>query len=231
MKECLKKGSILWSAQYGLYFVRQSRCLFNGPLRQDAGMDHEERCFTMMKRLAPQPIDEIGAIGGGKYVLDRIFGPKRCDAFSCCQQEQIMVSQDETNGCAQILDEPESTQRVGASVDKVSNQPKSVGAGSESNPVQKLSEGSRAALDVADCVGGHQWEVIRLRGLNDGGGLRVFRFNDATEPATGGEGAGHFGPDRPAGLDDVVQDTVDRVLIKDAEISVFVEIHLQRLQL
>ena len=184
--------------------MRQSRCLFNGPLWQDAGMDHEERFFTMMKRLAPQPIDEIGAIGGGKYVLDRIFGPKRRDAFSCCQQKQIMVSQDETNGCAKILDEPESTQRVGASVDKVSNQPKSVGARSESNPVQKLSEGSKAALDVADCVGGHQWEFISLRGLNDGGGLRVFRFDDATEPATGGEGAGHFGPDGAAGFHDVV---------------------------
>ena len=85
MKERLKKGSILWSAQYGFHLMRQSRCLFNGPLWQDAGMDHEKRSFTMMKRLAPQPIDEIGAIGGGKYVLDRIFGPKRRDAFSCCQ--------------------------------------------------------------------------------------------------------------------------------------------------
>ena len=156
MKERLKKGSILWPAQYGFHLMRQSRCLFNGPLWQDAGMDHEKRSFTMMKRLAPQPIDEIGAIGGGKYVLDRIFRPQRRDAFSCCQQKQIMVSQDEMNGCAQILDEPESTQRVGASIDKVSNQPKPVGAGRESNPVKKLSEGSKAALDVADCVGGHQ---------------------------------------------------------------------------
>ncbi len=75
MKERLKKISIPWSAQYGLYFMRQSRCLFNGPLWQEAGMDHEKRSFTMMKRLASQPIDEIGAISRRKDVLDRVFGP------------------------------------------------------------------------------------------------------------------------------------------------------------
>jgi len=193
-------------------------------------MDHEKRSFTIMKRLAPQPIDEIGAIGGGKYVLDRIFGPKRRDAFSCCQQKQIMVSQDETNGCAKILDEPESTQRVGASVDKVSNQPKSVGARSESNPVKKLSEGSKAALDVADCVGGHHCMRIGTNCLRSDG-LGEAGFDHASESTSRGKGARDFRPYRLAGLYDVVQDAVDRVFIKDAEVSIFVEIHFQRLQL
>ncbi len=118
-------------------------------------MDHEKRSFTIMKRLVSQPIDEVGSISRRKYVVDRIFGSQCRDAFGCCQQKQIMVSQNETNGCAEILDEPESTQRVWAAVDKISDQPKCIGAGSESNSVKKLSEGNKAALDVADRVGSH----------------------------------------------------------------------------
>ncbi len=85
MKERLKKSSIPWSAQHDFHFMCQSCCLFNGPLWKEAGMDHEKRSFTMMKRLMSQPMDEIGAITCRKNVVDRVFGPKRRDAFSCCQ--------------------------------------------------------------------------------------------------------------------------------------------------
>ena len=66
-------------------------------------------------------------------------------------------------------------------------------------------------------------------GMNGGGGSRVFRLNDASEPAAGSKLAGDLGPDWSRGFYDVVQDTVDRVFVKDADISVRVEIHFQRL--
>ena len=61
--------------------------------------------------------------------------------------------------------------------------------------------------------------------MKSGWGSRVFRFNDAAEATTGGEGAGHFGPHGMAGRYDIVQDTVDRVFVEDAEISVCMKIH------
>ena len=53
----------------------------------------------------------------------------------------------------------------------------------------------------------------------------------AAQSAAGSKLAGDLGADGLAGGYNIVQDTVDRIFIKDAEISVRVEIHFQRLQL
>ena len=156
MEERLEKGAIARAVERSFYFLCQRHCLFNGPLRKESGMDHEKRSFTMMKRLASQPLEEIGSILGGEYVADRVFRPKGCDAFSHCKEKQIMVSQDEPDGSAKIPDESEGGEGIRAAIDQVSNQPDLVAFRSERNPVEKLLERNKAALDVADCVGGHQ---------------------------------------------------------------------------
>ena len=85
MEERLEKGAIAGAVEGSFYFLCQRHCLFNGPLRKESCMDHEKGSFTMMKRLPSEPLEEIGSILGGKYVADRVFGPKGCDAFSHCK--------------------------------------------------------------------------------------------------------------------------------------------------
>ena len=156
MEERLEKGAIAGAVEGSFYFLCQRHCLFNSPLRKESCMDHEKSSFTMMKRLPSEPLEEIGSILGGENVADRIFGPDGREAFGHCKQKQIVVSQDEPDRCAKILDESEGGEGFRAAVDQVSNQPELVGFRSERNPLQKMLEGNKAALDVADCVGGHQ---------------------------------------------------------------------------
>ena len=63
--------------------------------------------------------------------------------------------------------------------------------------------------------------------MKSGWGSWVFRFNDAAEATTGGEGAGHSGPHRPAGCHHVLKDSIDRVFVEDAEISICMKIHFR----
>jgi len=92
MEEGLEKRSEVCPGQCGFYFLRQSRCFFNRPLRKKSRMDHEKRSFAIMKGLSSQPVDQVGSIISGKYVVDCVFGPKRCDAFGYCQEEEVVIS-------------------------------------------------------------------------------------------------------------------------------------------
>jgi len=56
-------------------------------------------------------------------------------------------------------------------------------------------------------------------------------FDDGGDAAARTEVADYFGPDRVAGFDDVVEDLVDDVLLKDAEVAVGEEIFFEGLQL
>ena len=55
-------------------------------------------------------------------------------------------------------------------------------------------------------------------------------FDDGGDAAAGAEVADDFGPDGVAGFDDVVEDLVDDVLLKDAEVAVSEEILLEGLE-
>ena len=56
-------------------------------------------------------------------------------------------------------------------------------------------------------------------------------FDDGGDAAAGAEVAGDFGPDGVAGFDDVVEDLVDDVFLKDAEVAVGEEVLLEALEL
>jgi hypothetical protein len=56
-------------------------------------------------------------------------------------------------------------------------------------------------------------------------------FDDGGDAAARTEVADYFGPDRVAGFDDVIEDLVDDVLLKDAEVAVGEEIFLEGFQL
>ncbi len=94
-------------------------------------------------------------------------------------------------------------------------------------------DGSAHQLDelLTDCQSQSHAIVFsrgRSIGLHDWGLLSgVGGFDNTAKSATGGKGAGDFGPNRPAGLHDILQDAVDGVFVEDAEISVGVEIHFE----
>jgi hypothetical protein len=56
-------------------------------------------------------------------------------------------------------------------------------------------------------------------------------FDDGGDAAAGAEVADNFGPDGVAGFDDVVEDLIDDVFLKDAEVAIGEEIFLEGLEL
>ena len=101
--------------------------------------------------------------------------------------------------------------------------------------LQFLGEGGARRFE---CVGHTSDGVVLLSlpGLSQAeGGLSgrsgVLGFDHATESSASSKFSRDFCVHRPAGLYDIVQNAVDRVFIKDAKVSVCVEIHFQRLQL
>lgn len=58
----------------------------------------------------------------------------------------------------------------------------------------------------------------------------VFRVNGAAETAAGRKRAGHHGPFGPTGFHEVLQDPVDGVFVKDAEVPIGVNVEFQRFE-
>src|SRR5678809_1103247 len=63
------------------------------------------------------------------------------------------------------------------------------------------------------------------------GPLGIPSFNHTAEPASCCEGAGHFYPDGSTGSGDIVENSVHRVFVKDPDVPVGMDIHLERLEL
>lgn len=61
-------------------------------------------------------------------------------------------------------------------------------------------------------------------------GLWIPSLNLAREPASCRKSTGHCCPHRSAGPDDILEDAVYGVLVKDAEIPVGVDIHFERFE-
>lgn len=73
MKQALEEQTIVRACQHGLDFTRQADGLINGPLWEESRVNHEERFFAMMERLAAEPGHEFIAIVGVHDVVNRIL--------------------------------------------------------------------------------------------------------------------------------------------------------------
>lgn len=62
-------------------------------------------------------------------------------------------------------------------------------------------------------------------------GSRIPSFDLTRQPAARSEGTGDFRPDGTAGFDNVLKDSVDRIFVEDAEITVGVDVQFERFQL
>jgi len=58
----------------------------------------------------------------------------------------------------------------------------------------------------------------------------VFRFNFRMHPTARGKVANHFRGNRLARRNDISQNPIDRILIKNSEIAIFLDVHLEGLQ-
>ena len=89
-------------------------------------------------------------------------------------------------------------------------------------------------MDLSDGQSMANWSSSELMIYPTGGGVSgrsgVLGFDYATESATSSKLPRDRRMYGAAGFHDVAQNTVDRVFIKDAKVSVCVEIHFQRLQ-
>jgi hypothetical protein len=122
----------------------------------------------MMEWLATKPGDQFTAVSCFQDVVNRILVSYRGDAFRCREQEEIMIAQHDANCVTETSYESEEGERVRATIDEVADEPQLIRPWVEGNLLEESPEWSEAALDVADCVGGHQRESIRRRGMNGG---------------------------------------------------------------
>ena len=149
-----------------------------------------------------------------------------------------MVAQYDNSLISQILDVAEDVQRIRAAVDEVADEPETIMGGVEVDMLEKALQGLVASLHIADGIRRHAHEsTLRwnspqdLNLLGEVRALRVLCFDFATEPAASGKGAGDFRPYGTAGLDNIVEDSVDGIFVEDAEIPVGVDVHFERFQL
>jgi len=93
----LEKGSVVWTAQCGFHLLGQAYGIFNGPLWKQAGMDHEKRTLAIVEGLVPQPVNDGGPIVCGENAVNGIFGAKRDDSLRDCEQEEFVITENETD--------------------------------------------------------------------------------------------------------------------------------------
>ena len=159
MKQALEEQTIVRACQHGLDFTRQADGLIDGPLREESRVNHHERSLAIMEWLATKPGHQFIAVLRLQDVLNRILVSYGGNAFRCCEQEEVMIAQHNASGVVETLHEPEEGERVGATIDKVADQPHPVRPWIERNPIEEPSEWIEATLNVADCVNSHEWRV------------------------------------------------------------------------
>ena len=119
-------------------------------------MDHKKCTFAVMQGLVSEPVDQISVILCGEDVVNGVFGPEGHNAFSGSQQKELMITQDKTDGRVKILDETQRGERVRTPVDQITDEPERVDGWIEGNAIQESPERIETALNIPDCVGGHQ---------------------------------------------------------------------------
>ncbi len=124
-------------------------------------MNHEVGAFVMVQRLSLEPIDELGAIVGGKDILNRVFRPQRDNAFRSGEQEQVVIAEDDLCGGAKLFEIAKDAKGVWAAIDQIADAPKAVCGRIKPDEFEQSLQRARAALDVADCVDGHRAEKKR----------------------------------------------------------------------
>ena len=74
-----------------------------------------------------------------------------------------MVAQHDLAGITKISDETQYSEGMWATVDEITDEPKSIGLGGEVNLLNQQLERTNTTLHIADCVGSHKrWSVAAI---------------------------------------------------------------------
>jgi hypothetical protein len=82
----------------------------------------------------------------------------------------------------QRMDEAQHAQRLPAAIDQVAAEPQAVGRGIETDGVEQALQRLQAALDITDCVDGHQCSTRGMLSTNSGIGERKRRSSSVRQP-------------------------------------------------
>ena len=84
-----------------------------------------------------------------------------------------MVAEDRDGGRPEVTNVTQDLEGVGTAIDQIADKPEPVPLGIELDGIRQVREGGEAALDVADCIGGHGWPRLARPGLlRKSGGMR-----------------------------------------------------------
>lgn len=122
VKQSLEVGA----CESGLHLLCVKLCLFDRPLRQESGVDHEVGTVTMMERLLSEPGEQFTAIFCRQDILNGVFRSQRDDAFSHGEQKQVVVPQYRSCCWTETFDVAQDVERAGASINQVADKPEAV---------------------------------------------------------------------------------------------------------
>ncbi len=135
--------------------------LRHGPGRQQTCMDHRPAAFDMEQRLRPQPGQQVVTIRRGEDVFERVFLVRLAVAFGLHHQMQVVIAEHHARRGSQRLDEAQHLERRRPAIDQVADEPGAVHGRIETDIVEKTAQRVVTALQVADCVGGHDQSPAR----------------------------------------------------------------------
>ncbi len=139
------------AAQFALDRAGQLQHIARRPLRQHAGMDHQETVLEDRQRLVPQPVDQRIAVGGAEDVVEGVPLAQLAHAGGDRQQVDVVVAQHRAgpSALAQHDDPSQRAERIRPAVDQVADEAQR-GVGRQCG--QQGLEGRAAALEIADGV-------------------------------------------------------------------------------
>ena len=100
----------------------------------------------MEQRARAQPVEQIVPVRRGENVLQRVTFVNASESRSGDQQMQIVISKDRGCRVTERAHEAQRFERVRSAIDEVTDQPKAVMPGIETDQVEKLFKRLQTAL-------------------------------------------------------------------------------------
>ena len=113
-----------------------------------------------------------------------VTGARRRESGGNGEQEDIVIAENRQRGGAEITNVAQNMEGVRAPVDEIADKPQPVLLRIKVKSFCELSEGSEAALNVADCISSHGWaktsadrrgSQVRNRSASDASGGRALQ--------------------------------------------------------
>jgi hypothetical protein len=117
---------------------------------------HERVAFGCVHELAPaEPVEELVSIVCLQYFIERVATMGFAHARRNHEQMEIVIAEHGNGTRAELSDEAQCFERLGAAVDEIADEPENVTGRVERDAVEQAAQLIVAALDVTDRVSSH----------------------------------------------------------------------------